>query len=40
LIAEAGHPTAMIKAHHVGLIVYRDAAQVVAKPDERTRLRA
>jgi hypothetical protein len=40
LIAEAGHPTAMIKAHRVGQIVYRDEAQIVAKPDPATRLRA
>ncbi len=40
LIAEAGHPTAMIKTHRVGQIVYRDDAQVVAKPDPATRLRA
>ena len=40
LIAEAGHPTAMIKCSHVGQIVYRDETQVVAKPDPNTRLRA
>jgi hypothetical protein len=40
LIAEAGHPTEMITSRHVGQIVYRDATQVVAQPDERTRLRA
>lgn len=40
LIAEAGHPTAMIKTHRVGQIVYRDEHQIVAKPDPDTRLRA
>jgi hypothetical protein len=40
LIAKAGHPTAMIKTHRVGQIVYRDEAQIVAKPDRDTRLRA
>jgi hypothetical protein len=40
LIAEAGHPTAMIKTHRVGQIIYRDEAQIVAKPETRTRLRA
>ena len=40
LIAEAGHPTAMIKTRHAGQIVYRDEAQIVAKPDPSTRLRA
>jgi hypothetical protein len=39
LIAEAGHPTAMIKARRVGAIVYRDAYQVAAIPDPRTPLR-
>mgnify|MGYP001263118230 CR=1 FL=1 len=40
LIAEAGHPTAMIKTHRVGQIIYRDEAQIVAKPDPATRIRA
>lgn len=40
LIEEAGHPTAMIKSKHVGQILYRDDAQIVAMPDDRTRLRA
>jgi hypothetical protein len=40
LLAEAGHPTAMIKTRHVGQIIYRDEAQVAAKPDALTRLRA
>lgn len=38
LIAEAGHPTAMITSRHVGQIVYSDDDQIVAKPDVRTRL--
>jgi hypothetical protein len=40
LIAEAGHPTAMIKDHYIGQIIYCDEAQVAAKPDAYTRLRA
>lgn len=40
LIAESGHPTAMIKCHCIGQIVYRDDAQVVAKPEIDTRIRA
>lgn len=40
LIAEAGQPTAMIKTHRVGQIVYSDDDQIVAKPDPATRLRA
>lgn len=39
-IAEAGHPTAMIKTQCIGQIVYSDEAQIVAKPDPDTRLRA
>jgi hypothetical protein len=30
----------MIKTHRVGQIIYRDEAQVVAKPDPATPLRA
>jgi hypothetical protein len=40
LIAEAGHPTAVIKTDRVGQIIYRDDAQIVAKPDPATPLRA
>jgi hypothetical protein len=40
LISEAGHPTAIIKTSRVGQIIYRDEAQIVAKPDPTTRLRA
>jgi hypothetical protein len=40
LIAEAGHATAMIKSRCIGQVFYEDHAQVVAKPDDKTRLRA
>ena len=36
LIAEAGHPTAMLKTRHPGQVFYRDDVQIVAKPDCRT----
>lgn len=40
LLAEAGHPTAMIKTRRVGRIIYDDEFQVVARPESETRLRA
>jgi hypothetical protein len=39
-IAEAGQPTAMITTRHPGKIVYSDDFQLVAHPDDRTRLTA
>src|SRR6185436_12998411 len=33
LIAEAGHPTAMLKTRHLGQILYRDEHQIVAMPE-------
>ncbi|MBI1210749.1 MAG: hypothetical protein GC190_04755 [Alphaproteobacteria bacterium] len=35
LIAEAGRPTAMLKTRRPGQILYRDAYQIVAKPETR-----
>lgn len=40
LIAEAGHPTAMLKTRRLGQVLYRDDFQIVAKLDARTRLAA
>lgn len=40
LIAEAGRPTATLKARHPGQVLYRDDFQIVAKPDTRTPVRA
>ena len=38
LIAEAGRPTTMVTTRHAGQVLYRDDFQIVAKPEERTRL--
>jgi hypothetical protein len=38
LIAEAGQLTAMITTRHPGKVVYSDNVQLVAHPDDRTRL--
>lgn len=38
LIAEAGRPTEMVSTRHPGQILYRDDFQIVAKPEQRTRL--
>jgi len=38
LIAEAGQPTAMITTRYPGKVVYSDDFQLVAHPDDRTRL--
>lgn len=38
LIAEAGRPTAMLKTRHPGQVLYRDAVQIVAKPQARLRI--
>lgn len=40
LIAEAGRLTTMVTTRHPGQVLYRDEFQIVAKPDERTRLSA
>ena len=40
LIAEAGRPTTMVTTRHLGQVLYRDEVQIVAKPDNRTRLSA
>jgi hypothetical protein len=39
LIAEAGHPTAMLQTRHPGQILWRDGHQIVAKPEARTPMR-
>jgi hypothetical protein len=38
LIAEAGRPTDMVSTRHPGQILYRDDIQIVAKPEQRTRI--